>query len=198
MKERKEYFESFAHDWDNNFTAQDMEILSDLIANFRIKPGDRVADLGCGTGVLFDLLRRRVGPEGLVIGVDFASTMIRKARANFPFDSCVPLCADVENLPLKSETFDLAVSLASFPHFVDKGKVMSEVSRILKRGAGFHIIHLLSSKELAHHHHHAGGPVAMDQLPPQERLMQMFEEGHFLNAQITDRPGLYLASAVKG
>jgi ubiquinone/menaquinone biosynthesis C-methylase UbiE len=198
MNERREYFDSCAHDWDKNFTARDMEILSDLIGSFRIKSGDKVADIGCGTGVLFDILRHKVGPEGIIIGVDFASAMIRKARSNSPFNNCVPLCADVENLPLKSDSFDLVVSLASFPHFVDKRKVMTEVSRVLKRGAGFHIIHLLSSEELAHHHHHAGGPVAMDLLPPQEQLMQMFEEGHFLNAHITDRPGLYLASAVKG
>jgi ubiquinone/menaquinone biosynthesis C-methylase UbiE len=198
MNDRKEFFESYADEWDKNFTAEDMELISYLVKTLGIKPNDKIADLGCGTGVLFDTLRRNVGPGGLVVGVDFSHGMTHKAHKNFPFDNCLAVNADVLNLPLKSESFDMAVSLAAFPHFPDPDKVMSEAARILKRGAAFHIIHLLSSQELCRHHHHAGGPVAMDHLPPQEKMMLFFEQGHFLNVSITDQPGLYHARGVKG
>jgi ubiquinone/menaquinone biosynthesis C-methylase UbiE len=197
MDTRREYFESFAEEWDKNFIAEDLEILSDEIASFRIEPGWRVIDIGCGTGVLFDMLRRLVGPDGMVLGVDFASRMLQRARKNFPFDNCLVIDADAEQLPLKPESFDIAISFASFPHFAHHARVMEEVARILRPGGGFHIMHLLSSKELNSHHHNAGGPVAMDQLPPQEAMIRLFDQSHFLKVTITDRPGLYLASGIK-
>jgi demethylmenaquinone methyltransferase/2-methoxy-6-polyprenyl-1,4-benzoquinol methylase len=38
----------------------------------RLKRGDCVVDLGCGTGLNFDLLVERIGPEGRLIGVDLS------------------------------------------------------------------------------------------------------------------------------
>ncbi len=198
MPDRKDFFESFAEEWDKNFTAEDLEILSDLIKTFDIKNGGWVIDIGCGTGVLFDPIRRRVGGKGMVVGVDFSSGMVHRARRNFPFPNCQVIDADASSLPFKSESFDLAISFASFAHFAEPEKVLDEVSRVLKPGGSYHIIHLLSSKELEYHHHIAGGPVAMDHLPHQDVMMGYFDHSHFINVKIIDRPGLYLATGVKG
>ena len=46
-----------------------------------LRPGDTVLDLGCGTGLNFPLLIERVGPSGLVIGLDASSSMLRMARS---------------------------------------------------------------------------------------------------------------------
>lgn len=43
-------------------------------------PGDRVVDLGCGTGATLPYLRDRVGPDGVVVGVDFAPGAVALAR----------------------------------------------------------------------------------------------------------------------
>jgi ubiquinone/menaquinone biosynthesis C-methylase UbiE len=45
------------------------------------KPGDRVLEIGCGTGRNFAHLREAVGPTGKVYGVDLSAGMLRKARA---------------------------------------------------------------------------------------------------------------------
>lgn len=198
MDERKSYFESCADDWDKMFTAEDLEILSFLIDSFNIKEGSKVVDLGCGTGVLFDMMRRKTGPEGMVVGVDFSSRMVRRARKNFPFRNVYEVDGNVEELPLKADTFDYAVSFAAFAHFANPRKVVEEVSRVLKTGGQFHIIHLLSSKELEEYHHEVGGPVANDHLLSREDMMAVLERGQFINVKITDHPGLYLTTAVKG
>jgi len=44
------------------------------------RPGDRVVDLGCGTGATLPHLRDRVGPDGTVVGVDVASGPLAVAR----------------------------------------------------------------------------------------------------------------------
>jgi ubiquinone/menaquinone biosynthesis C-methylase UbiE len=43
--------------------------------------GDRVLDLGCGTGLSFELLLRRIGPTGELVGVDASPQMLARARA---------------------------------------------------------------------------------------------------------------------
>jgi len=198
MPNRRDYFESFADEWDKMFTAGDLEILEFLINSIGVPVGSYVADLGCGTGILFDLLRRHVGDTGLVVGVDFSSRMLLRARQNFPFDNIVVVESNVEQLPFKTEVFDRAISFASFAHFEHQDHVVDEASRILKTGGTFHIIHLFSSKELEKHHQMAGGPVANDHLPNRQRMQEIFEKGRFGEIKITDHPGLYVATGIKG
>ena len=46
----------------------------------RLRPGQVVLDLGCGTGLSFPLLAEGVGAEGHIIGVDSSSSMLGQAR----------------------------------------------------------------------------------------------------------------------
>lgn len=46
-----------------------------------LRPGARVLDLGCGTGLNFALLAHAVGPTGGIVGVDTSAQMLRQARA---------------------------------------------------------------------------------------------------------------------
>nr|MBN2278506.1 class I SAM-dependent methyltransferase [candidate division Zixibacteria bacterium] len=197
-KDRRKYFESCAEEWDKEFTAEDLEILSFLIDSFNIKEGSRIADLGCGTGIMFDMLRRKTGDNGIVVGIDFARSMIDLARRNFPFRNVFEVDGDVEHLPLRRGFFDHAITFAAFAHFVNHQIVMEEVSRILKPGGTFHIIHLMGSRELEEYHIKTGGPVAHDHLPSHEDMMALFQHGHFINIKIADQPGIFLASGVKG
>jgi demethylmenaquinone methyltransferase/2-methoxy-6-polyprenyl-1,4-benzoquinol methylase len=45
-----------------------------------LKPGDTVVDLGCGTGLNFHLLQKKISPQGQIVGVDLTEAMLAKAR----------------------------------------------------------------------------------------------------------------------
>jgi ubiquinone/menaquinone biosynthesis C-methylase UbiE len=192
----QEFFDNLAAEWDLHYTAEDLERLSRLVGKLPLSPGMSILDLGCGTGILFDLLRRRVGPDGLITGVDFALSMVQRAHRNFPFPNVTVVDANTCCLPFRDSSYDLAISFAAFPHFADKDTTVRETSRVLKRGAPFYIVHLVSSKELADIHHREGGVVAHDMLPPENELRRMFTEAQFDDVRIDDHPGLFLASAV--
>jgi ubiquinone/menaquinone biosynthesis C-methylase UbiE len=46
----------------------------------RLQPGDTVVEIGCGTGLNFELYQERIGPEGRIIGVDLTKAMLEQAR----------------------------------------------------------------------------------------------------------------------
>ena len=50
-------------------------------ARLNLKQGDRVLEIGCGTGRNFPFLREAVGPAGEIYGVDLSRGMLRRARA---------------------------------------------------------------------------------------------------------------------
>ena len=52
----------------------------DLLA---LRPGHRVLDIGCGTGLNFPLVQDRIGPTGLITGVDASAQMLAQAQRRF-------------------------------------------------------------------------------------------------------------------
>ncbi|MGD8749434.1 MAG: methyltransferase domain-containing protein [Balneolaceae bacterium] len=50
------------------------------VSNLALQRGQTVVDLGCGTGLNFELLQKEVGPEGRIIGVDLSDAMLDQAR----------------------------------------------------------------------------------------------------------------------
>jgi len=55
------------------------EEAADVVERLAVGPGDVVLDLACGHGNFTEALADRVGPEGLVIGLDIAASMLRRA-----------------------------------------------------------------------------------------------------------------------
>ena len=92
----------------------------------------RVADLGCGSGVFTELLRR----EGfLSVGLDISPKLIALGRVKYPgLDLRV---GDAENLPFDSGSLDGALLSGLVHHFPDPSRLAKEVWRVLKPGGRF-------------------------------------------------------------
>jgi len=74
---------------------------ADLVDALHLDPGDTAVDVGCGTGATLPYLRDRVGPEGSVLGVDFAPGAVARARDRTEKWANVAVCrGDATRLPL--------------------------------------------------------------------------------------------------
>ena len=59
---------------------EDMEYRRRAVGSLRLRPGQRVLDVGCGTGLNFRFLADAVGLSGLVVGTDLSREMLREVR----------------------------------------------------------------------------------------------------------------------
>jgi ubiquinone/menaquinone biosynthesis C-methylase UbiE len=50
------------------------------VQELRLRPGDTVVDIACGTGMNFSLLEQAIGPEGRIVGVDLTDAMLAQAQ----------------------------------------------------------------------------------------------------------------------
>ena len=51
----------------------------EAVGKLELAPGLTVLDLGCGSGLNFELIMDAIGPEGALVGVDFSSGMLARA-----------------------------------------------------------------------------------------------------------------------
>jgi SAM-dependent methyltransferase len=108
----------------------------------RIKKGDVVIDLGSGAGNDCFIARHETGETGKVIGIDFTTAMIDKARANAEargFNNVEFRQGDIEHMPVTANSADVIVSNCVLNLVPNKHGVFNEIFRVLKPGGHFSI-----------------------------------------------------------
>lgn len=108
----------------------------------QIKEGNTVIDLGSGAGNDCFVARHETGETGKVLGIDFAESMIAKARKNaekLDYNNVEFRYGDIEDMPVSDNIADVIVSNCVLNLVPDKRKVFSEIFRVLKPGGHFSI-----------------------------------------------------------
>lgn len=99
-----------------------------------IRPGDRVLDVGCGTGSLACTIARTT-QAAEIVGLDPSEGFIAFARAHNDFAHLRYDLGDACAMPLADATFDRCLTLLAVNHIPDAPKAAREMARVAKPGA---------------------------------------------------------------
>jgi ubiquinone/menaquinone biosynthesis C-methylase UbiE len=123
------------------FLGRRRRVYDGLVALSGARPGDRVLDVGCGTGYLTRRAARAVAPEGRAVGIDPSQAVIDYAAAHAPA-GCTFATATAQALPYPDASFDVVLSSLAMHHVPadDRPAALREMSRVLRPGGRLFVV----------------------------------------------------------
>jgi demethylmenaquinone methyltransferase/2-methoxy-6-polyprenyl-1,4-benzoquinol methylase len=96
----------------------------------RLRPGDTVVEVACGTGLNFPLIQQEIGPQGRIVGVDLTDAMLDRAQQRIDINGW----SNVSLVHADAAEFEFPTGvdgiLATYPH-----ALLPEPGRVIARGA---------------------------------------------------------------
>lgn len=130
------YSENAAENYERFFVpAIGRPVAKDLIEAAALAPGERVLDVGCGTGVVARLAAENLKGTGVIAGLDVNPSMLAVAREVTPEGVAIDWYeASAEAIPLPDGSFDLVLCQMSLQFVPDRLNALREMRRVLAPG----------------------------------------------------------------
>ena len=105
-----------------------------LLERAALQPGERVLDVGCGSGPSTAAAARAVHPGGRVTAIDIAAPMIAAARQRVRDRDIEWIVGDAESYPLPEERYDAIISQMGLMFFTNNAKAFANLARASRAG----------------------------------------------------------------
>jgi SAM-dependent methyltransferase len=111
-------------------------VIDGVIARAALQRGERVLDLGTGTGAIAVRAAEAVGSDGFVLATDPSAEMLALARRRADeseTDAFEVEAGTAEAIPAEDEDFDAVLASLSLMYAIDRAKAAAEIARVLRR-----------------------------------------------------------------
>ena len=186
-------------EWVERFEVESREVYNarkEVLRRLNLKPGDRVADIGAGTGFYSLLMADEVTPEGWVFAVDIAPKFVEHLANQFAdrgIEHATTVLCDGRSVRLPPASIDAAFICDVYHHFEFPEATMRSLLQALKPGATLVVIDFERipgvSREWTLDHVRAGKQTFLDEITSvgfelvAERNIPEFKENYFLEFQ---------------
>ena len=123
-------YDNIAERYDLVWSARFEAVARQIWAQVPPRPGDKVLDIGTGTGIVPGILAEVAPGAGLTVGCDCSAGMLLRARERVV--GLRVLVADAIALPFRDESFHLATASFVLSHIRDYPVALAETLRVLK------------------------------------------------------------------
>lgn len=123
----------YLHEIDKRFAP----VVESVLARAGLEPGNRVLDLGTGTGAAAERAATMVGPAGQVLGVDVSTAMLALARQRMVahgISNVIFREGRAEDLPIVEGSIDAVLASLSLMYVIDRAAAAREIARVLRPG----------------------------------------------------------------
>ena len=133
-------------DFVKRFEVESREVFAarkEVLKALELSLGDRVADIGAGTGLYTTLFADQVGPTGGVYAIEIVPafvTHLRSIAQQHQQSQVTPVLGDEDDIRLPPETIDLAFTCDVYHHFEYPQPTLASIQRALRPGGRFVVI----------------------------------------------------------
>jgi ubiquinone/menaquinone biosynthesis C-methylase UbiE len=127
----------FAAPWLERDNREEEERLTLLIRSLKLKPGDVVADIGAGSGVISMMMAERILPDGKVMAVDIQDEMLERLQkrcAAAGVTNVLSVKGGIKSPNLKPDSIDLAIMVDVYHEFEFPWEMMNQIAKAMKPG----------------------------------------------------------------
>lgn len=118
--------------------ADEIAARDEYLSLLGIRAGERVLDVGCGSGAVTREIARRVGPTGSVVGLDQSPGLLAIARELARdaglLDRLEFADGDALRLPFRDDSFDAALAVTVLAHIPHGEDAVPELVRVVRPG----------------------------------------------------------------
>ncbi|MEK6951791.1 MAG: methyltransferase domain-containing protein [Nanoarchaeota archaeon] len=128
----KKRFDRWAENYDESVLSPFFDYThKKIIGSLKLFRGEKILDVGCGTGKLLDKINSLNNCPRELVGIDISEGMINIAREKRPKNLSF-FVSDAGELSFEDDYFDAVINATSFHHYPEQERVLKEMYRVLK------------------------------------------------------------------
>ncbi len=186
----RQFFNNLAEKWDS-MCFHPKEKIEYILSKVDLKEGDRILDIGSGTGVLIPYLENKISSSGNIAAIDIAENMLKVSKEKNKYSNLEFIVGDF--LEYESQkTFNCITAYSCYPHFKDKGKLADRAYDLLEKGGKLVIAHSESKEKINSRHKDVDHKIKSHILPNIKYTAELMDKHNFKTIYLEDNEEFYI------